>query len=435
VLAALEKELEDAPFLAIGVHSPKFPNERDPEMVRQAVARYGVTHPVVVDSGMEIWREFGVRAWPTFALLDPRGEIIVAGAGEPVPAMLRKVILEALDEGERAGTLDAKPLPLHPQPPARGSLAYPGKVIAGGGRIFVADTGHHQVVELDARGEELRRFDGFHHPNGLALSGGRLYVADTGNHLIRAVELDSGRVETVAGTGEMATGLARRSGPALELALRSPWDLASADGIVYVAMAGSHQIWRLNPGVGEIGPLAGTGEELRRDGPAAEAALAQPSGLAILGRSLYVADSEISSIRAIDDLTGDPVVRTVCGSGELFGFGDRDGLGDEVLLQHPMGIAAGKRGLYVADTFNHRVRRVDPETGECRTVFGNGEPERLAELWPGASLTAASADAPLCDEPEGLAIAGGALLVADTNNHRVLAVRLKDGARRVLLGG
>ncbi len=417
MLAALERELEDAPFLAIGVHSPKFPNERDPEMVRQAVARYGITHPVVIDSGMEIWRQFGVRAWPTIAVLDPEGRIVVAGAGEPVAAMLRRVVLETLDEAERAGTLDPKPLPLHHEAAPRGSLAYPGKVLAAGGKVFVADTGHNQVVELDTRGEERRRFGGFHHPNGLAFAGKTLYVADTGAHALRAVSLDSGEVETLAE------------------GLRSPWDLALHDGLVYVAMAGSHQIWRFDLASGAFDVFAGTGRELRIDGPAEEAAFAQPSGLAVLGSSLYIADSEISSIRAIDGLGGDPVVRTVCGSGELFGFGDRDGTGTEVLMQHPIGIAAGKRGVYVADTFNHKIRRVDPASGKCHTVFGNGDPERLAELWPGAPLTDGSLDAPAFFEPEGLAIAGGAVLVADTNNHRVLAIRLKDGARRVLFGG
>ena len=398
MLAGLERELEDEPFLVVGVHSPKFTNERDETMVREAVRRYGVTHPVVVDPGRSIWDEWGVNAWPTLVVVDETGEVVAAGSGEPDPDALRAVVRDLLPATRPA------PLPLRPEPAPPGSLSYPGKVIAAGDRLYVADTGHGQVVEADLDGNERRRLDGFRHPNGLALADGVLYVADTGDRSIVRVTLDSGAAETVAD------------------GLRSPWDLAWDGELLYIAMAGSHQIWFHDPVAAETDVFAGTGHELRRDGPVAGAAFAQPSGLALLDGSLYVADSEISSIRAIDDLGGLPTARTVCGSGELFGFGDRDGFGEEVLLQHPIGIAAGDGVLYVADSFNHKVKRVDPASGECRTLFGGLE--RLPEtVEPGFW------------EPEGLARAGGDLYVADTNNHRIVAIDLGTGERKTLLGG
>ena len=398
MLAGLERELEDEPFLVIGVHSPKFPNERDETMVREAVRRHGVTHPVVVDPGRRIWDEWGVNAWPTLVVVDEAGEVVAAGSGEPDPDSLGALVRDLLPDAHPG------PLPLRPEPAPPGSLSYPGKVLAAGDRLYVADTGHGQVVEADLDGNELRRLDGFRHPNGLAVAEGILYVADTGAHAIRRVDLGSGETETVAD------------------GLRSPWDLAWDGDLLYVAMAGSHQIWFHDPAAAETDVFAGTGQELRRDGPAAGAAFAQPSGLALLDGALYVADSEISSIRAIDDLGGLPTARTVCGSGELFGFGDRDGVRDEVLLQHPIGIAAGEGVLYVADSFNHKVKRVDPATGECRTLLGGLE--RLPEtVEPGFW------------EPEGLTHAGGVLYVADTNNHRVVAIDLESGGRRTVLGG
>jgi outer membrane protein assembly factor BamB len=398
VLAALERELEDEAFVVIGVHSPKFPNENDPAMVREAVRRYGVTHPVVVDTGRRIWDEWGVRAWPTLVLVDAEGSVAVAGSGEPDLDALRAAVRELLPDGRPA------PLPLQPEPPEPGSLAYPAKVIAADGHGFVSDTGHGQVVELGRDGEELRRFGGFHHPNGLAYVDGDLYVADTGAGAIRRIDLRTGEIAVVAD------------------GLRSPWDLAWDGALLYVAMAGSHQIWFHDPAVDETDVFAGTGQEVRRDGPVGEAAFAQPSGLALMGDSLYIADSEISSVRAIDDLHGEPTVRLVCGSGELFGFGDRDGAGEEVRLQHPMGIAAADGVLYVADSYNHKIKRVDPATGECRTIAGGlerlpvtGEPG----FW----------------EPEGLAVADGKLLVADTNNHRIVELDLDDGGRRTFFPG
>jgi sugar lactone lactonase YvrE len=204
---------------------------------------------------------------------------------------------------------------------------------------------------------------------------------------------------------------------------------------LYVAMAGAHQIWLLDIDRGEIRPFAGSGPEMVRDGPADQAAFAQPSGIALAPDGcLYVADSEASTIRRIEDLDGSPQVGTVCGSGDLFGFGLRDGTGEDALLQHPIGIAAAADGmLYVADTYNHAIRRVDPSTGTCITLFGNGEPERLAELFPGQALSPASPDTPCLFEPEGVWAREGELLVADTNNHRVLVIDLATGRRHSVL--
>jgi hypothetical protein len=446
-MAAIERELDGEPFVAVGVHSPKFPNERDAENVRDAVRRYGITHPVVVDSGHRIWSEYGVNAWPTLVLIDPKGYVVGAGSGEPETGTLLRAVRQVLDEAAREGTADRTPLPLAREPVPPGSLAYPGKVIVAGDRVFVADTGHDQVVVAGADGKEILRIgagepghaDGafaqarLHHPNGLALAGDTLWIADTGSHTIRAADLRARAVATVAGTGSMGRGVAP-VGDGRAVPLRSPWDLAWDGKRLFIAMAGSHQIWAYDPSTGACVPFAGTGREARRDGPAAGACFAQPSGLALMDGTLYVADSEISSVRAIDNLDGAPVVRTVCGSGDLFGFGDRDGVGAGVLLQHPIGIAAGRGVLYLADTFNHKVRSIDPATGSCRTLFGNGDPERLPELVPGYDLTRAGPETQAFYEPEGLAARNGELLVADTNNHRILAVSLDGGDRRVALG-
>jgi DNA-binding beta-propeller fold protein YncE len=416
VLAALERELEDRPFVTIGVHSPKFPNERDEEMVREAVRRYGVTHPVVIDTSHAIWSEYGVRGWPTLVLLDADGYVAAAGSGEPSLDALREAVTSLLPDPSNTVLLGE--LPLRPEPAAPGSLSFPAKVLWDGGRVWIADTGHGQLVACDLAGEELERLDGFDHPNGITCAGEDLYVADTGSHTIKRVR--DGRVEIVAGTGAMARSLTAGEGSATEVPLRSPWDVAWDGRLLYVAMAGSHQIWFFDPEVDEVGPFAGTGHELRRDGPAAEAAFAQPSGLALLDGALYVADSEISSIRRMT-LGLAPTVSTVCGSGDLFGFGDRDGVGDDVLLQHPIGIAAGDGVLYVADSFNHKVKRVHARTRECRALFGGLQrlPETGDGLW----------------EPEGLAVARRELIVADTNNHRVVVHDLETRTRRTLLGG
>jgi hypothetical protein len=442
VLAATATELSGEPFVVVHVHSPKFPNERDAGNVRDAARRYAVTEPIVVDSQHAVWQQYGVSAWPTLALVDAAGYVVGAGSGEPDRATLVEAVRKVLAADEAAGRLDGRPLPLRPEPPPPGALAYPGKVIATDDLLVVADTGHDQIVIAAPDGTEVGRIGngerGFangsfaeaqlRHPNGLALGGRTLYIADTGNHAIRAADLDAGTVVTVAGTGRMGRGFASGAGE-----LRSPWDLAWDGRRLFIAMAGAHQIWVWDA-EGGARPIAGTGRELRRDGPASTSGFAQPSGLALDAGVLYVADSEVSSIRAIENLDGAPQVRTVCGSGDLFGFGDRDGAGGEVLLQHPMGVAAAGGTVSVADTFNHKIKAVNPSTGECTTLFGNGEPERLPEVVPGYDLSRADPMTPAFFEPEGISVRGRELVVADTNNHRIIAVSLEDGSRRVLIG-
>jgi hypothetical protein len=234
--------------------------------------------------------------------------------------------------------------------------------------------------------------------------------------------------------------------------LRSPWGLAWDGRRLFIANAGTHQIWVYDPATTGALPFAGTGVEGGRDGDAGEAWFAQPSGLALMDGVLYVSDAETSSIRAISDLEGRPRVGTICGAGDLFGFGDRDGAGPAAELQHPIGLAAGAGAVYVADTFNHKLRWVDPATGSCRTLAGGDGSELDPDPLPGSRLAPAQPNAPAFLEPEGLALSpaksqaksptkshaagppdhGAELIVADTGNHRVLAVAIGDGARRVL---
>jgi DNA-binding beta-propeller fold protein YncE len=244
----------------------------------------------------------------------------------------------------------------------------------------------------------------------LAPNGNTLYVADAGNHAVRTVDLVSGVVETVAGTGRQAHGPIADAGHARATDLNSPWDLLPAPGdaaVLFIAMAGSHQIARLDLRAETIAAFAGTGREGRADGPARAAAFAQPSGLATDGRGrLFVADAESSCVRCIDGPDGGaPTVRTLAG-GDLFAFGDVDGVGDDARLQHPLGVAWHDGTVFIADTYNHKIRRLDPGSGR---VTG----------WAGSASE-------LC-EPGGLSAGGDVLYVADTNCHRVRAINIASG--------
>ncbi len=437
-LEHLEARFAGRPFVVIGVHSAKFDNEADRGSVRAAVQRYGIRHPVVVDDDMRLWRAYGARSWPTRVLVDPTGAIVTAVGGEGHREELEQAIASLLDRHAQGGTLAAAPLAPAPDAAVRSpsGLSFPGKVLADrdGGRLFVADTAHHRIVVAswpDASGRatllrvvgsgEAGRVDGpaarasFRAPQGLALARGRLFVADTENHLVRAVDLASWEVATWAGTGEMTNDFA---GGARGVAqgINSPWDLAVHGSRLLVAMAGTHQVWRFELGNAFGRAYAGTGREDLEDGSAERAALAQPSGLAVAGDSLWIADSEVSAVRGLD--LREERVFTVIGEG-LFDFGDVDGSYPEARLQHPLGVAAWQGKVLVADSYNHRIKVVEPGSRTVRSRLGDGK--------PGADD---GRGGPRFFEPGGLAVAGDELLVADTNNHRLVWADLAGGTWR-----
>src|SRR6202035_2471244 len=222
----------------------------------------------------------------------------------------------------------------------------------------------------------------FQQLQGMARSGSTLYVADTENHAIRAIDLESGVVTTLAGTGEQAlrpgTG-----GPGRSTPLSSPWDLALQGRTLYVAMAGTHQIWTLDLDHGIVAPFAGTGREGLLDGRKDEAWFAQSSGVTMLDGHLYVADSEVSAVRDIDLRTSQ--VSTLVGE-DLFVFGDEDGEGDAVRLQHPLGITSRDHTLYVADSYNNKVKRLDPRRRAVTTWLGSGVAGRTDGPGPSAAF-------------------------------------------------
>jgi sugar lactone lactonase YvrE len=430
----LERKYAGEPFVVIGVHSGKFDEEKDANNIRQAVLRLNITHPVAVDSEYKIWNAFGVNAWPTLIVLDPGGSVAGTWEGEGHRDEIDARIGELLQTGKENGTL-AKPIHFGSERASfkSGVLEFPGKVLAdaAGGRLFISDTGHNRILVSDFNGKVSQIIgdgkaglkDGgfgeaeFREPEGVALSadGKTLYVADTENHAIRAVDLGGANVSTLAGTGSQADQFPDGS-PGKTTALNSPWDVARVGKTLYIAMAGVHQIWAIDLTNDLVSVYAGAGREADADGSNADADFAQPSGLATDGTHLYVADSEASSIRAISIDTDQTT--TIAGSGDLFGFGRTDGVGKSALFQHPIGVAVDGDALFVADTLNGLIRRVDLKSDAVTTWLGSGAGDSEA--------------ADSFYEPGGVSVAGGTLYVADTNHQRIVAVDIALKKARVL---
>ena len=414
-------------LVVIGVHSAKFQNEKETENIRRIILRYEIEHPVYNDSEYAVWQSYGVRAWPTQVLIDPAGYVIGGVSGEGNYDVIDQTVAKVVDEFRKKGELNEEPLKLVLERAKVGELplAFPGKILADANsdRLFIADSNHNRIVITKLDGALVETIgtgdagaaDGpfdkatFYRPQGMALSGDSLYVADTENHLIRRVDLKSRTVETIAGTGQQSHDYFK-TGPARSVALSSPWDLQLAGRVLYIAMAGPHQIWKMDLDKNEVSTFAGSGREARLDGPLSQAGFAQPSGIATDGKTLYVADSESNIIRAIDIAGGS--VKTLVG-GDLFEFGDVDGSGDNVRLQHPLGLISVGDKVLIADTYNHKIKELDPKREKVTSLFGTGKPGQA----DGASAS--------FYEPGGLALAHDKLYVADTNNHAIRVVDLK----------
>lgn len=440
-LERLEEEFADE-LVVIGVHSAKFVNESATDNIRQVILRYDIEHPVVNDRDFEVWRAWGANAWPTTVLIDPAGNVVGGHPGEGVYDVVAPVITSLVAEFDTRGALDRTPLTFALEKDGQPNrvLAFPGKVHVApqDDRLFIADTAHNRIVVADrTTGQVLAvygsgppgRRDGpaasaaFDAPQGLALAadGVTLYVADTNNHSIRAVDTNTGTVTTLLGTGEQ--GWPPTGGVAPDVPISSPWDVLVDGTTLYIAMAGTHQIWSMDLATGIALPLVGSGREGVLNGTLDQAELAQPSGLAIDGGILYFADSESSSIRSADVAAPAGETALVAGGAiNLFEFGDDDGTGDAARFQHPLGVVVWKDAgtLIVADTYNSRLRLVNPVTREVTTYLG-GE-----QGWQDGSD-------PRFFEPGGLSVDGATLYVADTNNHAVRVVDLATGTVETLV--
>ncbi len=416
-------------LVVIGVHSAKFENEKEAQNIRQAILRYEIEHPVANDKDFQFWRGYGVNSWPTLVLIDPAGRAVGMASGEGHYDVLEQKIGELANEFKGKMNLQPMKWALEKYKRAPSILAFPGKITGDekGGRLFFSDSNHNRIfiTSLDGAVQEVIGSgktglkDGdyetaqFFRPQGVCYDPAKdvLYVTDTNNHALRKVNLKTKRVTTVVGNGRKG-GYPPLGGMGAAGLLASPWDVTLLKDSLYVANAGTHQIWQVQPETRVAKPFAGTGGENILDGARGEALLAQPSGIATNGTNLFFADSEVSAVRSVDMSKG--AVNTLIGQG-LFEFGDIDGMNPKARLQHPIGVAYRDNFVYVADTYNHKIKRVDIRTKAVETYIGTGKPG----FKDGNFLQAQF------NEPNGMAFVGGKLYITDTNNNSIRVVDLK----------
>lgn len=410
---------------ALGVHLPKFDAEVDGRTVLKALNRLRVGFPVANDRGWITWQHYGVLRWPAVALIDPLGNLREIFSGDDQMPALDAAIAALIDE---VGGIHALPPDhdglRHAEP--RLPLSFPSGLLATDSHLYVADSGHHRILECSFEGRVLRQFgtghpalqDGpaaeaaFSNPRGLCILRDWLYVADAGNHAIRRIQLLDGTVETVLGTGRPGAPKEGQQAPSSPCALNQPWALVGGNDRLYIALAGSNQVWEFDLGHRYLRFVAGTGELGIADGPGRNALLAHPAGLALVQQTLYVADSASSAVRVIQ--LQQATVQTVIGQG-LYEFGDADGSRSAAQLQYPLALALdpGAPVLWIADAYNGSLRKLRLGGGDVTTHV---LPDTVAQ-------------------PSALAMGGGALWIADAVAHEVLRHDLNTGVlARVPIG-
>ncbi len=302
---------------------------------------------------------------------------------------------------------------------ATASLLLPSAIVYDPqGNLYIAETGNHVIRKIDLQGQittiagtGTQGFSGdngpataaqLDSPQGLALdTANNLYIADTHNHRIRKLTASTQTITTIAGTGSQ--GFSGDSGIATAAQLYLPTVLAiDANGNLYLADSANHRIRRINVATQIITTIAGTGiQGFTGDNSLATAAnIDSPTGLALdTANNLYLADTHNHRIRRIDAATSQ--ITTIAGDGSLSS------------LALPKGLSTDANGnLYLADSANHRIRRIDAVTGQITTIAGNG-----TQTFSGDGDPAIAAS---LDSPRATTLSPSSLVtIADTGNQRI----------------
>jgi len=421
-LRYLEHKYRDN-LIVISIHSAKFPHNNNIANVKKSVARHHLKHPVAHDPSRRVCVKYGIHAWPAVVLIDAEGRVIGRLQGEGKTHQLDQQVKRCIEAGEKKDILDTSSYRFKMQPSRDDVLSFPGKLFATRKHIYISDSGHNRVLEVNQYGRVSRIFgsggagllDGygidaaFNNPQGLVCIDNFLFVADCGNHAIRRINLANLEISTIAGNGKLGRVVSGTFTDPTAVPISSPWDLCYKDGTLYIAMAGRHQVWKLNLTENSLSVFSGSGAIELKDGKAEDAAFAQPSGLAMNDYKIYCCDAESSAIRLIRLPGGQ--VSTLIGKG-LFTSGDCDSDSSKALLQHPQSIVMDqdRELLYIADSYNNKIKALDLNLNTVRTLFTGGE----------------------LDEPGGLALCDNTLWITNTNAHEIRKLNLLNHEVEIL---
>ncbi|HVR80837.1 MAG TPA: thioredoxin-like domain-containing protein [Luteimonas sp.] len=402
----------------LAVHVPRFDHERDSRRIVKHLNRHGFEFPVAHDPDWTLWQQYGIEAWPTVVLIDGNGRLRERIVGDgPVRELDALAARLCAEQGMAPG--GTEPIEVRRRAEPAMPLRFPTGLAINGQYLYVADSGHHRVLECDHAGRVLRQFgsggpgfiDGpselaaFVRPHGLCLQRDTLYVADTDNHAVRRIHLRSGDVDTLCGAGRPGDTVPGTVTDPRLMTLHQPRAVALSGEALLIACRGDNRIWHYDLGKDTLQLAAGNGALEIRDGCGEAAAFAEPVALAVVQQRVYVCDGIGSAIRSLN--LSSRGVTTLVGQ-DPWNYGRNDGIRSDARLQDPQAIALDPDApvLWIADSGNDLLRMLRLGGGELAT-YPLSQPLHA---------------------PSGLAVADGVVWIADTDAHAVLRLDTHSGA-------
>ena len=378
-LAEIQRKWPDA-VSVLAVHLPKFNAEQDAKLLSEAVMRLDIGFPVANDREWVTWQHYAAHSWPCMVVIDGKGQHVADFVGDDQTSALDARISAMLESAAPAGP---KPGPLKAKPRSKvfSTLNAPSGLAIANGLLYIADAGHHRVLECALDGRIIREFgngvplflDGsagdssFHRPTALAVFRDHVYVADTGNHAVRRLSLLHGSVDTLLGDGRPGFYDESSGHEAASVRLNNPSGLCIHQDSLIVADSGNNRLGMLNLSNRHYVNLVGGGGFGLLDGVGDRARLAHPLGLAGTQNFLYMVEGAASALRTVAVPEGR--VNTLIGHG-LYQFGNADGTRQIAAMQHPTGVVVDEaRGMaWIADAYNRKVRSYHLKNNLLTTV-------------------------------------------------------------------
>lgn len=407
VLSLREEDREAVDL--IGVHCPRFPSEREHWRAKALLDCAGVNFPVYDDSSKAIRRSYLINGWPATVIVDPKGYLAWAREGVLPPEIVRPVLKTMGRTARVVGDIKSVE---HLRLKRTDFKFIPTRLALNGDRLVVLDGKSNRLlflnVGVDGKSANMERSLSLgpsvaSSVTGFSLQEDRIFLFDRRGRKVRLTDHKGKEIGVFSGD----------SSPSMMAGPRSfgyPKDGVCRDGLLYIASAGTYQVWAQSTSGGGASPFTGNGSPGMDDGTPNKATLGAPEAMICDGRVLFLSDSYSNSVRWIDMSSG--IVQTLAGEGPSL-YGCRDGRGASALFQRPMGLCLCGRKLYVADSYNDRIRAIDLDSGYVSTIYGAKR---------GQSLTF----------PSDVAVAGDRFYVSDIGSGRIVHFDQRGGEQETL---
>lgn len=421
---------EEFPHIRVIISlNPKFDYPTEDADILFELEKRQIPLPIYADKGFKLWECMEVEFWPTTMFFGPQGGLLETQVGRLNLQELRMLLPEVINR--LRPYMDKSAEPFYGMPPGRWNkrtvLEYPSGLAVNTqeSMIFVSDQLGDRILGLTVDGNVMYCIgngeegfkDGaleqatFNGPRGMAMDEENfiLYIADTDNHAVRKVDLINDEVTTIMGVGRPPRKMPKKI-VGVNSVINAPSDLLLKGNDLFISMQGSNQIWKMDLRTGVAKPIAGTEKFGYSNGLALQSDLAAPSGLSTdASEAVFFTDAQASALRYVDE----EKVETSVGNG-IFTFGYADGKKDEIKLRYPNGIVSYNDKIYLADTYNHCIRAIEPFKRKSETISGN--PDRAGYR---------NGFNPLYNQPMDVEMLGKTLIIADAGNGAIRTLNLE----------